>query len=96
MTNRYLRGKPVRLLSSTLNEAGTHVDPATLTLAVKLPDGSTSSYSLAGATIARDSTGVFHVNFVTTLAGRHFYRWASTTPAGADEGEFVVEQGDFT
>lgn len=91
----YLRGKTVLLSADVKNETGQLLDPTTLTLTIKRPDGTTASYAWPGA-IFRAGLGQFQVAFLTALAGRHYCRWVSTGPDSADEREFIVAQGEFT
>jgi hypothetical protein len=90
----YLRGSVIKLNVVVRNEVSTVVDPADLTLEIKKPDGSTSSFSYP-STISRDGVGCYSVDYTCDQGGRHFYRWESTGPAGADEHQFIVNTGSF-
>lgn len=62
-------------LSLTTSEDGTLVDPTTVTLTVRLPDGTTTA-----ATTTRTSLGRYSASYATVQAGRHEIRWVATGP----------------
>lgn len=73
------------------------IDPATVSLTILKPDGTSQSYTYAGSTVAKDSTGNYHVDFAPTARGTYKYRWASTgTGASAKEGKFQVRVQEVT
>jgi hypothetical protein len=90
--NTYDIGDVARLSNTFTTQAtGAAVDPTTVDLKVQAPDGSTTSYSFAGATITKDSVGNYHVDIAPTLVGTYRYRWTSTgTGAASEEGSFAV------
>ena len=73
-------------------------DPTTLTFKMREPDGTVTSYvEGTDAELVKDSTGNFHVDWLTAKAGRHVYRWIGTGAAAeADTGEFEVLPGNIT
>ena len=92
---RYPLNQPVRLSTTVTDVTGALVNPATLTLLVRLAqaDGTwltTGTYSSP----ANDSTGTYHQDVpVTDLAatGHYQYTWTSTgSGAGVSFGEFDV------
>lgn len=88
----YEIGDGVRL-ACTFTDAinGALVDPTTVTLALRLPDGTTPTTSPV-----KDSTGKYFFDFTTTLAGVHWFRWAGTGSfASASEGAFAVSRSQF-
>lgn len=94
--NQYLRGRVVRVTGTVVNENGTPVNPTTMTFKVKNPAGTTTTYVYGtDSQVVRPSTGSFYVDVTASTEGRYQYRWESTTPNGADEGEFRCDGGNF-
>jgi hypothetical protein len=90
MASTYDIGDVVRI-SSIFTQSDVSIDPTTVTLALTAPDGTQATYSYAGTTIVKDSTGNYHVDVSPTQHGTYRYRWASTgTAQGAEEGWFQV------
>lgn len=87
MANTYDVGDVVRL-SNVVEQGGAAMDPTTLTLIVKLPDATETTYTYAGATITRDSAGNYHVDVSVTMPGKHRYRWTSTGTGQASEEDW--------
>ena len=92
---RYPLNQPVRLSTTITDVTGTLVNPATVTLLVRLAqaDGTwltTGTYSSP----ANDSTGTYHQDVPVTdlaAAGHYQYTWTSTgSGAGVSFGEFDV------
>lgn len=95
--SNYLRGQPVRLSAEVRNETGVLSDPATLTVSIKKPDGTTLTKAYpADAEVMRTGQGLYHLDFTTVLTGRHYVRWVSTLPNDAQEGQFIVSAGEFS
>jgi len=94
--NKYLRGRVIRVSAEVLNDAGAAVNPSAMSLIVKEPDGTETTYIYGtDAEVIRPSTGNFYADITGASAGRYYYRWESTDPDGAAEGEFQVTQGAF-
>lgn len=90
MASTYDIGDTVRL-ANVFTQSGTAIDPTAVTLVVRLPDATQTSYTYAGNTITKDSTGHYHVDVSTTIAGIYRYRWTSTgTGAASEESWFEV------
>jgi uncharacterized phiE125 gp8 family phage protein len=66
--------------------SGTPVNPATATLTITLPDGSTVSPSVPAPT----ATGQVRVDYATSLAGRHVWRLVTSGPTTAYADVFDV------
>lgn len=66
-----------RRLSVTFTDlAGTAADPDTVTLEVRAPDGTLTSYVHGtDAEVVKDSTGNYHADLEFAQAGRHMVRW---------------------
>jgi len=66
-------------------------DPSTVTLQVENPAGTVTSYTYAGATVSKNSTGVFYKDLALDTAGDWTYRWVGTgAVAVAGEDSFNV------
>ncbi len=90
MASTYDIGDYVRI-SSTFTQGGTVLDPTTVTLVLRAPDATSTTYTYAGATIIRESQGVYHVDVSVTAAGTYRYRWTTTgTGASSEEGWYQV------
>lgn len=88
--NTYDIGDVVRI-SNTFTQNAAVIDPGTVSLKVVAPDASSVTYTYAGATVVKDSVGVYHVDVAIALSGTYLYRWVSTgTGAGAEESWFQV------
>lgn len=75
-------------LTTEVRSSGTLENPATISLTVQLPDGTTEG----PFTPSNDGTGLYHYDYTPATAGRHVARWVTTGPAGADEEPFEVAQ----
>ena len=87
-SQKYLVGNMILMTAAFTNAAGGAADPDTVTCTVKAPNGETIA-----ATVVRDSTGLYHVDFSTTglPAGKYVYRWAGVgTIEAAAEGGFTL------
>ena len=95
MANTYDIGDLVRITSAFTTQAGTAVDPSTVTARVKDPSGTTTVFTYP-ASVAKDATGDYHADFVPTLAGVHYYRWEGTGSAvAASEAFFYVQASNI-
>ena len=85
-------GQLVRLSASFTSLTGAPVDPATVTVRVKTPDGTVSPLVyLSDDALERVGTGDFLTDWPAEQAGRHFVRWESTGAAqAAAEASFTV------
>lgn len=90
--NTYDIGDTVRITNVFTTQAtGAAVDPTTIALTLMAPDGTETTYTYAGGTVTKDSTGTYHVDVSITASGDYRYRWVSTgTGAAAEEGRFQV------
>lgn len=79
-------GDVVPLPLEVLDADGNYADPGGLTLTIELPSGGTVSPAPV-----RDDVGRYHVDYATTLPGRHVARWVATgAHAGAHVTVFAV------
>lgn len=68
-------------------------DPTTVTLTVKKPSGTATSYTYAAGDITKSSTGVYSMGIPVTEAGLWWYEWVGTgTAATAEQGNFFVRK----
>lgn len=82
-------GAAVRLTTEVRDTAGVLVTPASVQLTILLPDGTTAGPFTPPA-VATTGVGLYHYDYITTAAGRHIARWATTTPTGNQEEPFEV------
>jgi hypothetical protein len=69
---------------------GTKVDPTTITLKVKTPSGSTTTYTYP-THITRSAAGIYFYDYSVTASGIHFFNWAGTGAfQAADESSFSI------
>lgn len=93
--NTYQVGDLVRVTGTFTNDAGALADPTTVSIFVKLRDGSTSTYTYP-TTVTKSSTGIFYADHTVTAEGWYDYRVVGTgavTTAG--EGSFQVPDSQF-
>lgn len=91
MSERFVVGDTVTL-TNTFAVSGTATDPTTISLVVTDPTGTATTYTYAGATITKSSTGVYTKNITADEAGIWSYTWTGTgTAADVANGSFNVE-----
>jgi hypothetical protein len=67
-------------------------DPTTVTLEVKDPAGTTTTYTYALAAVTKASTGVYYKDLAMSIVGQWHYRWTGTgTAPGVAEGCLNIE-----
>lgn len=76
-------GSTPSLACTFTDDAGALTNPATVTLTVKTPAGTTAGYT--GAQLVHPSTGVYEYPYTLTTAGAYRVRWTSTAPAAVAE-----------
>lgn len=90
MADRFVVGDTVTL-TNTFKVSGTATDPSTVSLVVTDPAGTATTYTYAGATITKSSTGVYTKNITASTAGLWAYTWTGTgTAADVESGSFEV------
>lgn len=83
-------------LSNTFTVAGVPTDPTTVALTITTPAGVATTYTWAGATVTRDSVGVFHKDVTCSEAGEWQYEWVGTgTATDATVGTFTVQEASL-
>lgn len=92
MSTPYQPGDTVRL-STTFLVAGVATDPTEVTLTVRNPAGTSTTYTYTLTEVTKDSTGVYHKDLTVATAGVWEWKWEGTgAAAGIDEGAFTVEE----
>lgn len=86
MSDRFVTGDTVTL-ANVFKVAGTATDPTTITLVVTDPTGTATTYTYAGGTITKSSTGVYTKNITASAAGRWAFKWAGTGAAADIESD---------
>lgn len=89
-------GDVVRV-TETFTVNGTPTDPSTLTVKVKIPAGTITTYVYGvDAQVVRSSAGVFYVDVTPATPGTYAVRFHGTGAAapGADEQTFTVDPSD--
>lgn len=90
MADRFVAGDTVTL-TNTFAVSGAATDPSTVSLVVTDPAGTATTYTYAGATITKSSTGVYTKNITASTAGLWAYTWTGTgTAADVANGTFEV------
>lgn len=90
MSDRFVVGDTVTL-TNTFAVSGTATDPTTVSLVVTDPAGTATTYTYAGATITKSSTGVYTKNVTASSAGVWLFTWTGTgTAADVQDGSFTV------
>ena len=82
----------VMRITGSFAQSGSALDPTTVSLQVKTPDGVVTTYVYpTDAALVRLAQGSYRLDFSVTQAGQHWYRWVTTgTGAAAEENWFVV------
>ena len=75
----------------TFTVSDVNTDPTTISLTVREPDGTTTTYTYAGATVTKSSTGVYTKNITLAKRGVWLFQWAGTGACQASaEGTVTV------
>jgi hypothetical protein len=85
-------GDVYRIRVPVKDPAGTLVDPATATLTITLPDGTTTAPAV---NLPPADTGIVIVDYPTTQAGRHQFVLTTTDPQTAFRDVFDVRQAEL-
>lgn len=84
-------GDVVRI-GCTFTVSGATTDPTTVTLSVKAPSGTVTSYTYAAGTVIKSGTGAYHKDLTVTETGTWYYSFVGTgAVATAVEGTFIVK-----
>jgi hypothetical protein len=90
--NTYAYGSTVRISTTTVfTTGGVATDPTTVTLKVEQPDGTETTYTYAGGTVAKANTGSYYKDVQVSQHGTWTYKWIGTgAVAAVDEDSFHV------
>lgn len=92
MSDPWIIGQVARVSVALTDAAGAAADPGALTLKIKTPSGTTTSYAFGGGTTLKDGTGAYHADIPLAESGEYRWRWEAAAPsAGADQGYLFVE-----
>lgn len=83
-------GDSVTLKATFTNTTGTVTDPTTVTLEVKDPSSNQDTYTYAGATVTKNSTGVYQKSITFDEAGWWTYEWEGTGTVAAVENNKIL------
>jgi hypothetical protein len=90
-------GTTLRLRAEFKDDAGTYVDPVTVTASLCTPSGTITETAYPTAPTGRTSTGLYYVDYIPEEGGRHFVRWLATFSGSqiAIEDNFTVQTSPF-
>lgn len=93
--NTYDKNDTVRVRAIfSVNSVNT--DPTTITLKVKDPSGTISTYTYAGGSIIKEATGIYYKDLVPTDDGVWYCNFSGTGAVqSASERSFVVRKSEF-
>lgn len=81
----------VRIQTTFTNTAGTATDPTDVSIVVKPPSGTETTYDYNPGDIVKSSTGIYYLDVTANATGMWVFRWTGTgTVAQIDEGQFYV------
>ena len=93
--NTYDKGDLVRV-KATFTVSSVVTDPTTVTLKVKDPDGTITTYTYAGGTVTKTSTGLYYKDVSVSNDGVWYYRFEGTGACqSAAEAQFKVRKSEF-
>jgi hypothetical protein len=81
-------GGIIRLTYAVKNDLGVLANPATATVTITQPDGTTASPTVV---LPPTVTGQLVVDFTSVQAGLHSVHWATTAPVTSEDDVFVAE-----
>lgn len=77
----YASASELATLTNSFYVASVLTDPTTISLAVTSPSGTTTTYTYAGSTITKTSTGIYTKNIACSEAGEWVAVWTGTGTA---------------
>lgn len=87
MANAYTLGDTIRVSAAFANSAGNAVDPGTVAVKWRKPDG-----TIVTGSATKDATGAYHADIDLDAVGEWTYRWTGTvTNKAAAEARFSVK-----
>lgn len=92
----YNIGDTVRVKATFKDADDVLSDPSTVAVTIYEPDGTETTYTLAGGGVTKESDGVYYTNLTPDQSGVHRYRFTSTgNPALVEESSFFVVPDSF-
>ena len=86
-------GDTVRLKGEFTDDAGAAADPTAVSMIVKDPAGTKTTYTYALAQITKLAVGIYYYDLTITMAGDWYYRFSGTgAVVTAGEQYFNVRQ----
>lgn len=86
-------GDTVRVTVTFTNSAGTATDPSAVTLSVKDPKGTKTTYTYGSSSMVKSATGIYYYDLTATLPGSYKYVWKGTGAlVVAEENRFEVRR----
>jgi hypothetical protein len=81
---------PIRL-GATFAVSGVNTDPTTVSVTIRDPNGTSTTYTYADDEVQKSATGVYYYDYTPTVGGTYTYEWVGTgTAAGREPGAFHV------
>jgi len=75
---------------------GVLTDPTTITVKVQDPSGNEATYTYAGGTVTRHSTGLYYKDVLIDESGTWYYKYIGTgSVSAAEERSFSVDTSQF-
>lgn len=91
MSGLYDPGTEIRL-SVRFERDGAETDPTSVSLKVRAPDGTVTTYSYP-AQVQRSATGRYYLDVTPSAAGTWHYKWTATGAVAVQaEGSFRVRE----
>lgn len=87
-----LQGNAYRTTVKIKDISGNPVDPQSLLIKYRVGEKGTITTKTFGedAEVVKDEVGAYHIDIVFDKAGKWVWRWESTNPTAAVEGEMEV------
>ena len=83
-------------ISASFVVSSSAADPTSLQLSVYGPGGSVRHIYGTSASLIKDSTGIYHLDYSAASSGPYSYMWAASGNAeGAQQGFFSVDRQGF-
>ncbi len=83
-------GNVLRLTMECLAANTTPTDASTVSVTVTDPVGGTTTVTLAGGGVTRDSVGNYHYDYTASLVGKYAYVWTTTGPVAAQSDSIEI------
>ena len=88
----YDLGDLVRITATWQNNLSAAIDPSNVQLIIQNPNGTKSTFTYSSGAVIKDSTGVYHYDYIPSSSGTYTYRWEGTGAAIASgQSSFYVE-----